>query len=215
MNRTTHSRPTNWPVRHAILILALLLIVPAIPALARWPWGLLFPVGTYAAIVVAVRPLRESLDWLRVGKLDRNTWRVTAMFALISVAGLTVWYLIFRPDLSAFTHLIPSGPPLTLLMAGLVFASVNAVMEEVICRGIWMEALTVSYGPKFALILQALIFGVMHANGIPPGSVGILMAAVFGGMLGWLRQRTGGLLAPCLVHFAADITIFTLVTLSR
>ena len=47
-------------------------------------------------------------------------------------------------------------------------------------------------------------------------AIGVVLAGVWGGMLGLLRQRAGGLLAPVLAHIVADATIATiLITLAH
>jgi uncharacterized protein len=199
-------------VVHALLIFAPMLLIPMHTLLSRWPWGLLFCFGVYGGVVLAVRPLRESLHWLRVGRLDRETLLLTGLISLVSVVGLVGWALLVRPDLSVFARNIPSGTGAAWIAAGLHFASVNAAAEEAICRGILMEALETRYGPAQAVALQALIFGAMHANGIPPGLIGIFLSTLYGWMLGRLRQKADGLLACCLAHFVADLTIFLLVT---
>ena len=56
-------------------------------------------------------------------------------------------------------------------------------------------------------MLQATSFGVARAHGFPRGVTGVLLAGVWGYLLGLLRQRTGGLLAPVLAHVVADGTI--------
>jgi uncharacterized protein len=209
------SRQDDLGVLHALLVFVPMLFVPLHPALARWPWGLLFPFAVYAIAVLSVSPLRQSVRWLHIGKLDRDTLRTTGLISLVSVFGLVGWYFCAHPDLSAFARHIPSGSVSQWIAAGLLFASLNAVLEEAICRGILMEALETRYDPAQAVVLQALIFGAMHANGIPPGFVGILLSTLYGWMLGRLRQKAGSLLPCCLAHFVADITIFLLVTWSR
>ncbi|WP_437619116.1 hypothetical protein [Sorangium sp. So ce1151] len=48
-------------------------------------------------------------------------------------------------------------------------------------------------------------------NGFPSGAVGVGLAAIYAVMLGVLRRRAGGLLALCVAHVAADLTIFALL----
>jgi hypothetical protein len=49
------------------------------------------------------------------------------------------------------------------------------------------------------------------ANGVQRGLVGMALAAVYGLMTGHPRQRSGGLLAPWLVHVLADVTIVAIL----
>ena len=66
-------------------------------------------------------------------------------------------------------------------------------------------------GLPAAVVLQALAFGVLHLHGVPNGPVGMVMAGVWGLLLGVLRLRSRGLLAPYVTHIAADATIVVLM----
>jgi membrane protease YdiL (CAAX protease family) len=61
------------------------------------------------------------------------------------------------------------------------------------------------------LALQALAFGLLHIQGFPRGWSGVLLATVYGAMMGELRRRTGGLLLPWAVHVGADLVISAVV----
>lgn len=67
-------------------------------------------------------------------------------------------------------------------------------MEELAFRGYIRDLLRASAGPRAGLFGTAILFGLMH---------GILYAAplaLLGLLFGWLRERTGGLLVPLVVH---------------
>ena len=56
--------------------------------------------------------------------------------------------------------------------------------------------------------LQASAFAAAHVLlGFPNGRLGYLMVFVYGTMLGYLRVRSKGMLAPYLTHVLADLTI--------
>lgn len=92
--------------------------------------------------------------------------------------------------------------------AGHGFSLVNAAVEEAIFRGVLQTALERVNGPLVAIVLQAVAFGVLHVLGVPTGIVGAIMAGAWGLLLGVMRWRTKGLLAPYVAHVAADATIF-------
>src|SRR5947209_16562605 len=89
----------SWRAVHGGLLLALLAASLALPELAHWPWYFLVPLLAYAAIVCLVAPLRHSVTWLRVGRLDSLTLSVTAALILLSSAALVLYYVLFHPDL--------------------------------------------------------------------------------------------------------------------
>ena len=51
-------------------------------------------------------------------------------------------------------------------------------------------------GPAIAIAAQAAALSALHVVGIPSGIVGALMAGFWGLLLGVMRWRTRGLLAP-------------------
>jgi len=77
----TNASTTRLAPAHALSVLIPLALVPLHPALARWPLPLLWPLGIYAVITLAIRPLRQSVFWLRVGSLDRETLTATGLIS--------------------------------------------------------------------------------------------------------------------------------------
>ncbi len=90
-----------------------------------------------------------------------------------------------------------------------IFALANAFAEEAIFRGITQTALMQAFGHSYtAVILQASAFAAFHfVSGFPNGYVGCIMTFFYGIMLGYLRERSQGLLAPYSAHFVADLAI--------
>jgi hypothetical protein len=89
----------------------------------------------------------------------------------------------------------------------------NAAMEEVVFRGIIMQALDSALGvSNLTLVIQAGLFGSFHyLAGFPHGFGGFAMVFVYGFMLGVLRRRSQGVLAPWIAHVLADVTIFAIL----
>src|SRR3546814_955864 len=63
---------------------------------------------------------------------------------------------------------------------------------------------------RYAIVVQAIIFGLIHNVGVPSGPAGIGMAFIYGCMLGILKSMSCGLLLPVAVHFVTDLFIFFL-----
>jgi membrane protease YdiL (CAAX protease family) len=196
---------------HGGLLLALLLIPQFVPALARWPGYLLVPLAGYAVVVCLVPPLRRTTDWLRPGRLDGRVLAAGAAIVLLSSAALLAFDALARPDVRPLAGQLPLGLPLPVAVTGALFAVVNALLEEVIFRGVLLDALASQVGMTAAVLVQAFAFGAGHAYGYPPGVLGMALAAVYGLLLGLLRLQAGGLAAPCLAHILADATIFWVV----
>ena len=69
-----------------------------------------------------------------------------------------------------------------LVVYGVLFAAFNACFEEFITR--------------------ALLY-----DGFPGGPVGVVMVFVWSLFLGAMRWTSGGMVAPLVAHFFADLTI--------
>lgn len=112
--------------------------------------------AAYLLIVFLIKPLRQSVDWLRRGSLTQNTiWRIIAVIA-VSTAILVIWYLLSRPDVDAIAQLLPSSNAVIIVAAVFGFAIVNAIVEEFIFDGVCYHAFeTVIAIPLVVILLQA------------------------------------------------------------
>jgi uncharacterized protein len=196
---------------HAGLFLALLAVPFFVRGLQHWPWYLLAPLSAYLLVVFAVAPLRRTVRWNRCGRLRGAVLAATGAIIVTSTSVLLLYEAFFRPDVGSLADQLPLCLPVPVIMAGALFAALNALLEEVIFRGILLDGLTSAVGGTWAVLVQALAFGVGHAHGYPPGTLGIVLAATYGLMLGVLRLRAGGLAAPWIAHVFADAAIFWIV----
>lgn len=196
---------------HASLLTFLIAVWNCISNIAIWP-SLIIPLTLYAGMVVLIPSLRRSVDWLRVGQFDRTLRALMAAAVLVSSAGLVVWFLLWKPDLTQSLKSVPSWNPWLLVFEGIGFALLNAAMEEAIYRGVLMQALDEALGPGMpSVVLQAAAFGLLHIQGIPGGWVGVFMAMAYGLMLGVIRRRSRGIIAPFVTHVFADLAIFAML----
>jgi membrane protease YdiL (CAAX protease family) len=160
--------------------------IPTVPMLV--PFGL-----TY--MVLRSAKLKEAhFLWFRKGELDRITWLWVIATVICSTAALLGWAMWTGiPSLSM--------PP--------VFSLVNALVEELVFRGIIQESLQKSlHKPWLVIGFQASAFAALHfAAGFPNGFVGYAMTFTYASMLGYLRLRSGGILAPSIAHVGADLCI--------
>jgi membrane protease YdiL (CAAX protease family) len=102
-----------------------------------------------------------------------------------------------------------------LLMPGL--------SEELVYRGVMLGSADAIAPPRWrfagasigwGLIVVSCVFGVLHGFTIGPGwqvewdFVAVIVATVFGFAFGWMKERTGSLLAPIMLHGLADFLGF-------
>jgi membrane protease YdiL (CAAX protease family) len=199
-----------YAIHLTLFILLLFALVAVFPA---WPLNLLAPLVAYGAVTAAVPSLRQTLSWLRRGRIDSQAIVLIAVTAVVSALFLVGWVTIEKPDLVHHLALIPAMPVWAYPLAGLGFALLNAAMEEAVFRGIVMESLDSALGAGYAsVVIQAVAFAALHyPAGFPNGASGFVMVLVYGIMLGVIRRRSNGMLAPFVAHVAADITIYSVL----
>jgi uncharacterized protein len=199
-----------WPAVHVALLASVLPLTMATRLL--WPVPGILALAVYGALVLLVPSLRRTAGWLRRGSLDRTTRLLLPVTILLPAIALPLWFLLFRPDLSAYGG-IAAGTPLWVIALGvLAYAMSIAAAEEAIWRGVVMQGTDAAFGAGYGSVAaQALGFGVWHFYGFPGGVVGVGLTAFFAAMMGLLRRRTRGMLVPWLAHVCADTVIITIV----
>jgi membrane protease YdiL (CAAX protease family) len=198
---------------HSALPVGTFCAVCIVFALVGFPSQLWFAIGlVLCALVLRVSSGSSRPSWLRVGVFTREVawWLAVSIFA--SATGLLVWLSCLRPDIGDLVErFVPDWPVPVLVLGGLAFSIVNAAVEELAYRGVLMDALEKTAGARLALLGQAAAFGVLHINGFPRGWVGIVLASVFGLLMGIVRRRSFGLLAPWIAHVCIDVVIVILL----
>lgn len=188
-------------VRPATTLVALLAVAVAGP----WPWQVSM------AVALGVWALLHPKAWAPRAPWGRLAPGWTAVVGGVTPIALLGWLALFHPDLSGVRAAVPAAPFAVLVLGGVGFAVINAVLEELVFRGVLQSSLEPAFGAGGAIVVQAVSFGVEHARGIPRGAVGVLLAGTWALMLGALRRRSGGLLAPVVAHVVADATIAVIV----
>jgi membrane protease YdiL (CAAX protease family) len=185
-----------------------------VPVNWRWPFPWLVPLMAYGLVVVSATPLRRSFRPWPLGELSRSAALATLIIAAGSCTVLVMFHRTAHPDVSAYRDILPVSKMGGLLVAGVMFSIFNAILEEIIFRGILFDAAESQWGQRAAVGVTAFLFGYAHMHGYPPGPLGAVLAGIYGLCLGWLRIFTRGLGWPVLAHVTADATIFTLLAQS-
>jgi hypothetical protein len=212
--------------------LAVVLAIAAATALAAVePTGLLGRnLAGDAAILFVVVPDRRlrarGEDWAAYGMpwwgiRDARTWRAWGRGIAVGAGVSAVVLPLFAAALVGVLHLggvkavleprVPNG----FLLAAVVQLVAVALPEELFYRG-WMQTawgrsgparriLGAEIGPGF-LATQAL-FAAGHLVTLQPWR----LATFFPGLLfGWLRARTGGVVAPAVAHALSNLLVLVL-----
>lgn len=88
-----------------------------------------------------------------------------------------------------------SGTSVSLLLNLLSTAILPALLEEMVMRGYVLGALR-RYGDKLAVVLTAVLFGLIHGNVLQ-----LPFAFMLGLVLGWLVVQTDSIWPAVLLHF--------------
>ncbi|MBK8975306.1 MAG: CPBP family intramembrane metalloprotease [Planctomycetes bacterium] len=89
----------------------------------------------------------------------------------------------------------PARVDLALALVTVVIA--GPLFEELVFRGYLLRGITGMAGPRAALWITAVLFGLIHVDA---GIHTLLPLTLLGAFFAWLRQRTGTLFAPVLAH---------------
>lgn len=198
---------------HLNLLFLCLCLIRSFPHFTTFPLGYLTAFALYAYVVLLIKDLRCSVGWLRLGRFTPQVWMLILATIAISCIALILWVQFLSPDLSRYQWLIPKASLPVTLLCGIGACILNAAVEEIIWRGVIMEALDSAFGPGLlAVLVQALSFALAHyRSGFPNGVSGSSMVFVYAIMLAIIRRKSKGIVACWLAHSAADSTIFCLI----
>jgi membrane protease YdiL (CAAX protease family) len=206
------SHPSHWRISHGFVFLTVLACTTSVPTLARWPWPWLAPwlapLLGYFAIMLCVPLLRRSFSWLRVGHLSWINITVTLL-----LTGVTIFALLLIPQArfpAGLADTLPFQETCGNFLSCALFAIINAVIQEMVFRGVLFDSLECLSGRWRAILITAFVFGLSHLPVMPsglPGMLGASGAADLSIALGFLRSWSGGLALPILLHIAVDATI--------
>ena len=198
---------------HAVVFIAIVMALAMmhVRAMELWPIFWIAPLAIYLLVVWLVPFLRTTFRPWRFGLVSKFLIASSLVIAVASCAILAVFHWYCHPDVSLLRQSIPVDALRGILCAGILFSIGNALLEEIVFRGVIFDAASAFAGDGMAVFLSAALFGMCHLQGYPPGALGGVLAGVFGLCLGWLRMMTGGLGLAVLVHITADATIYSLI----
>jgi membrane protease YdiL (CAAX protease family) len=144
----------------------------------------------------------EPVRWLGFPRPDPWTRFGGQWVIYISLGLLAFLVLAGRPTPQALAQVLPLLPVVAVL------AALNAFNEELTYRATLLAGLAPAIGPRQALWISALFFGLGHYFGVPYGLVGVLMASFLGWLLGKAMLETRGFAWAWFIHFVQDVLIF-------
>lgn len=174
-----------------------------------------FGIGLIVYIIVTRKTafLGNNTHWLQMGRMGRDIYALAIGAAILAAISLITWFLVTQPNIKdIIDRFLPSVPIVYLILGGILFSIINAAVEEGAYRGVLMHALDTTLGAgKISLVIQAVSFGLMHINGFPRGWLGVILASIFGLIMGIIRRKSAGIFAPWMAHVLVDIVIVGIV----
>ncbi|SDU22044.1 CPBP family intramembrane glutamic endopeptidase [Amycolatopsis keratiniphila] len=205
-------RSRSAPGVRAVAVAAAVSAVFHLTILLDWP-----PAVRIVLALVVVFGLPAGLGRLpsigtASGRVEpgRLTWPLAAAVVVLIVGTTTAlvsWARFTDPVLPGYIVAAKDSPLWQVALAVIAFSLFNAALEEGLFRGVLLDEMATIWSVRAALIVQGVAFGLFHFNGFPSGWTGMVMAGVWGYLLGVLRVRSGGLLLPYIAHIGADATI--------
>jgi len=132
---------------------------------------------------------------------DKITWSPVAGLYLMLTVVICLSSIVLLDFLLSYMQWLPdlSESTFSTLQAGwvgiLCIAIIGPILEELLFRGAITKVLLQKYNPTKAIIISALIFGIVHLN-----PVQILSASLVGLLLGWIYYKTASLIPCILLH---------------
>lgn len=149
--------------------------------------------------------LERTKELLRIGSLNRGLFLgfgipIIAMIVdNIAVLIYAILFILFFGEPTTITEL-PGGTSWESSTAALILTFISIciltpISEELLFRGYMLDALNRLHGKWPAIIISAVIFGLVHFD---PFTIG--MATIGGVIYGWIRIRTGSLVPGIVAH---------------
>lgn len=159
--------------------------------------------GTVLAIMMLLGMLPVALYLWKAGYInkEKEAWSPVSTGYIFLAILIYVAAVILIDFILSFMQWLPDlmESQFDALQSGwlgiLCIAVIGPVFEELFFRGAIARSLLADYSPTKAIVLSALIFGVVHMNPIQ-----IVSAFLIGLLLGWMYYKTASLIPCILIH---------------
>lgn len=191
----------------ANIVVLLLNLLPGAGALQTYMMLISYPIMFIPAMIYSANKSRNNEMFQNGIPVDRNNFGslggialgVMTIIATLAASVLTEPLQMLLPQTPEwFENVMKQMLNDTPLWASFLSVSILApVFEEWLCRGMILRGLLLRMKPLWAMVVSALIFGLIHMNpwqALPAFCLGMLFAYVY--------YRTGSLKLTMLMHFA-------------
>ena len=157
--------------------------------------------GIFLIVLYFIPKITKTLPTVK--EADKGSLK--GIISLISLSILTVTLSLFSFDENLIFFKV------------LYFFFIVGVGEEILFRGYLQSSFNLYFGKKFkfgdvtfgwGLILSAILFGLIHSIAPdPPVWPWMLFTFAIGLILGYVREKSGSLLAPIMLHILIDFPL--------
>jgi membrane protease YdiL (CAAX protease family) len=199
----------------AVISLLVAVLAPGLDPAFLFP-ALAMMIGLATLLWASVHGRPEALlgDRFRLGlhalRMAALGWLMA--FGLQILLGVLVVVLLgpdAAPEAGGLPPEVVEGPPWSLILAAVVVAP---VAEELYFRGFLLQGLWRSFGPRWAIGISAVVFGLFHFGGARLQAVlPMISATLIGVVLGYLFVRTRNLAVTVLAHALVNGVAVSLV----
>jgi membrane protease YdiL (CAAX protease family) len=168
----------------------------------RMDFTLLYDAASLAIVILLAR----RLDKKEISRI--LSYKPVSVYVFFSLVVMFMGLEILRTEaLNLWTMLIPipedyfgSGMPRNIFLAIVSNALFPAFTEEIFFRGVLLTRLRRSYPERKAILLSALLFGLMHIN--PWQFLGAFISGLF---YGWIYLRFKNIWLCMFMHFYTNV----------
>jgi len=174
------------------------------------PWeGILLILGSVLSFSIVLsygwKKTRRSFNQVfKFNTLHLATWvsliiMSLGLVILVSELDNLLNYFLPMPEFlrNIFRGMIEGQP---LVIALVLVVLIPSLAEEMLCRGLILDGFSRNYSEKKAIVVSALLFGLVHLN---PWQ--FLSGFTIGLVAGWTVIRTGSLYPGIILHFVNNL----------
>ncbi|MEH0153058.1 type II CAAX endopeptidase family protein [Limibacter armeniacum] len=92
--------------------------------------------------------------------------------------------------------------PFTSLFTFISMSLIGPIIEELIFRNIFLSGLLTRFSPKKAIIISAILFGIVHIE-----LYKIVWSTIFGLYIGYVFYKTNNLTLTSIIHIAVNTSL--------
>ncbi len=217
-SRRRIARPSAYPTPGSALVLVMVQIILLFQMnMSAAAWGLPKLLLVTELVIILLPPLwilyRGRYDMTKVLRLRRprpSAWPATLLLIIggwvisLELATLQHHFFPFPAELlEQFAELFKSLDNLPMISSIFLIAILPGVCEELLCRGFLVSAFRPRFGNAGAIVLAALLFGLLHMN-----PYRLLPTVFLGLLLGIIAIYTGSIFPAMFAHATSNTLSF-------